>query len=110
MSIHTVLLFLMMLYAGGTEEIPLPSRERFQTMSDTLGFWFQAKTDFYIHSLYVDADQQGLAQTVEIIKFNNAPRFYPSTTQGTVLFYEKNNHDVNVCLPASIKANRNDYI
>ena len=90
-------------------QVPLPAQSStFST--NARGLWFTAPADIVITGLRVPTDASSAPQTLEVVRFNSAPRAYPASSNGfTSLFRVVNDASTGI-LPVSIPVARGEII
>ena len=89
--------------------IPLPPQSSTYS-TNARGFWFTAPADIVITGLWVPTDASSAPQTLEVVRFQSAPRAYPASTSGfTSLFRVVNDASTNV-LSVTIPVARGETI
>ena len=90
-------------------QVPLPAQNStFST--NARGFWFTAPAAIVITGLRVPTDASSAPQTLEVVRFNSAPRAYPASSNGfTSLFRVVNDASTGI-LPVSIPVARGEII
>ena len=90
-------------------QVPLPAQNStFST--NARGMWFTAPAAIVITGLRVPTDASSAPQTLEVVRFNSAPRAYPASSNGfTSLFRVVNDASTGI-LPVSIPVARGEII
>ncbi len=100
----SILLILCFAALHAQNIIPVPPHSTGFT-GNSRGFWFTAPCDMVITGISAPADYSTGAQTIQLVKFQNAPQAFPTlTTTFTTLFYQSGIADtgfVDVNIPVS---------
>jgi hypothetical protein len=84
----SVFAFLLLTAIQAQNVIPVPPHSSSFT-GNSRGYWFTAPCDMVITGISAPADYSTGAQTIQLVRFQDAPQVYPTlTTTFTTLFYQ----------------------